>query len=263
MTIEEAKNTTVYFLEPVDYRHYTKKIGNKEFTDSKPTRFEIESCSYYDFVTEQAEETTSPRGVEGKLFVEEQSYQTTIEDPEADVLEFHRDIYFEDEGRRPTVDDCTDLGDGLYDLTCYILGHWGLDGKRLILADYKNPEAAHQEWFDRIEKYDVDELYYSSFKEAYENQIEVMGNIWGTDEHVTRHILEKEQLVEYERNERKIEAQEKERERVESLSEEYAKMIEPKKEKYKETCRRLSQAIGEKIEKKVFHAAVKKIRAKL
>jgi hypothetical protein len=58
-------------------------------------------------------------------------------------------------------------------------------------------------------------------------------------------------------------AKQKEAERCEKLTAIYAEMIDKiEGESYKETCTRLSVAIGSRIESKVFHASVKKIRTK-
>ncbi len=49
--------------------------------------------------------------------------------------------------------------------------------------------------------------------------------------------------------------------RFEIIAQEYAKLITKiEGESYKSTCQRLSNAIGDKIEKKVFHMAVKIVR---
>jgi len=74
-------------------------------------------------------------------------------------------------------------------------------------------------------------------------------------------VVRKQKIVDDARHKKKIEAAKKESDRVNSLAKIYSQMINKVElESYKDTAKRLSDAIGKKIESKVFHATIKMLR---
>lgn len=100
---------------------------------------------------------------------------------------------------------------------------------------------------------------YFSIEEA---QDQISENVGKPYEVIERYFRFKDFCEQKKLEQTKI-AKQKEAERCEKLTAIYAEMIDKiEGESYKETCTRLSVAIGSRIESKIFHAAVKKIRTK-
>lgn len=126
---QEARNTTIFFIQD----------GH------------VESDTLFNFVTESAEEVTSPRGIWTKLFVEEMLAMV-------DLPESHPD-YAEGENEQ---------GEAVK----YGLFEWTGGHKKTLIQTYDTKEAAEDEWYTRIYNYDFmsddqrDTMYYSSTEEA-------------------------------------------------------------------------------------------------
>ncbi len=242
MKIKEAQATEIFVLDcNVDGELKTFKIGNRSITkfeydyESLKTFIEVAKTNIYDFVMLSAEETTSPRGVEMKLHVRENEEEETWE-----------------------------------------VWSWGVGGNHpRFIASFESEEEAEDDIFTRTFNYDFEEddqrdtCYYSSEEDAIEAKLELLSEWWGVSEDTAKSIIHHQEVkddIEAQRESDRVEAQRLKREEEEARINEsalfYSEMINAKKESYKETCTRLSVAIGSKIEKKVFHAAVKIIRKK-
>lgn len=123
-TLQEAKDMIVYCLD---------------------AKGEIYPTSLFDHVMESADEVTSPRGIETKIFIEEFEEAT---------------------------------GDGEY-TTRYGLYNWLGGQKKTLIELFDTQEEADNEWFRRIMDYDFmrddqrDTRYYSSIEEATPDSLEM------------------------------------------------------------------------------------------
>lgn len=113
LSAQQARNTVIFI-----FNNYTNKI---------------EETTLYDHVIESAEETTSPRGVEHKMFIKE--------------VEGEENFYYE-------------------------LREWMPNGKSRLLGTYDTEEAANDEWYTRTYNYDFmpddqrDTMYWNTREEA-------------------------------------------------------------------------------------------------
>lgn len=210
---------------------------------------QIYSEPLYDFVMKSAEETTSPVGVMQKLHIRHEDYSCRY-------------------GKRNAVNN----SEGLYEVWI-----WGPRGNgQTFLDSFETEEEAEDYIFNRTYEYDFatndqrDTSYYFSEKEAKDELICTYAERHDIDIPVAESIFHKKELIEAVKLQRYKQAKEKakqsslvENERINVIAAEYAKMISAEAgESYKQTAARLSAAIGEKIEGRVFHAAVKMIRCK-
>jgi len=187
---------------------------------------EIVETNLFDFVMISAEMTTSPRGAENKLHVREVETEERTE---------------------------------------YQVWTWGFRGQYpKLIETFTSLEEAENDIFSRTMKYDFNSddqrltLYFYDFDEAFAYLAECLGY----SAEVYRSIKKHEVIVAEGRKNKVIEQRENEDKRVNSLALIYSNMIEKiEGESYKETCARLSSAIGEKIEGRVFHKAVKIVRS--
>lgn len=169
-----------------------------------------------------------------------------------------------------------------YLLELYIISTWGVNGNNYKNGkyDYTNvfltEEEAENECFRRTYEYDFSNdtsrniTYFFSEEEAYNEGVETLAENMGIDEDVLRSILRKQKIVDNLRTQQqlKIAAQQRKAAEIQEkkdleLLADYISLIEPiTGEKYKETCSRLSKALGSKISTKAFHQCVKAIRNK-
>lgn len=219
--------------------------------ETKRGELVVESTNLYDFVMISMEELTTRDGVQGKYFVNEKEQDCSCYDEEDECFD----------------SDCEKcLGHGfeiVYNAMSWNRGNRGAE----ILDTFDTEEEADDYIFDRVYKYDFSSddqrstTYYSTEEEAKEAIIKMLADDWGVDVDVVESILRKKEIVEQKRFEQRIERETKERERVEKLALIYSEMINKVEgESYKETCGRLSLAIGQRVESSVFHKAVKMIR---
>ena len=281
MNIQEAQKMTIYFIN---------------------SNNEVESSSYYDFVMESVDETTTPRGVGARVFVENvEHYESFYADEiiEDNLHELDREDYnsqeeFEQEilkkhvqGLRVSTGDdiitnitldhfCKD--GNFYYLDLFIISSWGVGGNNFKRGSHFSDmflyeDNAYNELFKRVEQYDFfndntrDTRFYYSEEEALEALSEQLAEEWGVSEETAKSILRRQKILDDIRDERtileKIENMRIKEERNKRISETaklYADLIQPADESFKDTAKRLSKAIGEKIEKDVFFEAVKIIR---
>lgn len=248
---QEARETKIYFLESYNEVYRQRFIGKdsegkstfltsdsdlSKYTRVKQLSSQFVSCDYriaetdlLSFVYDSAEETTSPRGVERKLYI------------------------LEVEGETENV---------------YELRLWGPNGHGTTLIDtFDTEEEAEDEAFNRTYTYDFltddqrDTWYSESREDAEQYLVERYADAWNVSEDVVESILSKRDRVEVSRAQ-KAEAAKlaSEKSIAEGLAK-YTSLIEKiEGEKYKDTAARLSLAIGQRIDSAVFHAAVKQIR---
>ena len=239
-SVKEAKETKIFTINYVS--------ENRKAVDAS-----IEESNLYDFVMKSAEETTSPRGIENKLHIKE--------------VEKECDCCQEDGDAKKDCEKCEGYGFiKSYDVYC-----WGFSGHgRDFVASFETEEEAEDEIFSRTYDYDFcsddsrSTWFSTTIEEAQVELIQALSEIWHVDIDVVSSILNHKEIANQLRikkeaisnEKRKIES-EKESERINSIASIYSKMIDKiEGETYKETCTRLSQTIGQKIEGKDFHKAV-------
>ena len=231
-TSKEAENTVVYVV--------VCERTNWVYDPNVELRVEdycIENTTLFKFVMQSAEETTSPRGVENKLHVRVN----------------------EEEGMFEVWD-------------------WGFRGQYpKLVVSCETAEEADDEIFNRTYDFDFtnddqrNTCFHYTLEDAVNELEEILAEKWGVDREVAKHLMRKSQLLRTLREEKmmKKQAENNERmkikraendERVTTLAAVYAGMIEPKCESFKDTAARLGEAIGDRIEGKVFYKAVKLVR---
>lgn len=225
MKANEAKQTKIWVIE-----------------NGLPTETNL-----YDFVMESAEETTSPRGVCNKLHIREIEQDCSCIDDEGCFCEGCEKCY---KGRE----------------LVYEVWDWGFRGQYPTQVDTFDTEEEAENFiyqrtydFDFSDEINRDTRYFYSAVELISDVHEISLH---TAESYYKHLLQAEAIkaereAQYRRN---IEA---ETARINELAKIYAAMIERiDGESQKETEQRLSRAIGERIEKKVFFKAVSILRSK-
>jgi hypothetical protein len=246
MTIKEAMNTTVFVIVPEAWVTTIRKVGNVTFESEEVKSFGIEETTLYDHIMESEDETTTPRGVAPREFVER--------------IEPEDEVFLWDIGRYEKVDQV------------WTISSWGVGGNHYSRGTeyFSTEEAAEQKLFERIFEYDFanddqrDTRYFESREEAEEELAQNHANLWLVSPEVAKTIYRQMKCVEKAREQREKAQRAKIAQEYDRLAEQYAKLIPPVPgETYKETCSRLSKAIGEHIPKRAFHQAVKIIRKKL
>ena len=201
----------------------------------------VEETNLYEFVMISAEETTSPRGVETKLHIRHSGYDAPR---------------FASYAAYPNEEDV------------YEVWNWGFRGQNPSIIDGFETEAEAEDFiFQRTYDYDFskddqrDTNYYYSYEEAYEDYLQRLSEVKSKDIEVIKRWLSFCEYCQQAQSERATKSKTEYNERIDKLSDIYAKMIEAMPESYKQTCGRLKVALnGERIETAVFHAAIKKIR---
>lgn len=188
----------------------------------------IEEDNLYDFVMESIDETTSPRGVEPRLHVRENEEEGTWE-----------------------------------------VWTWGVGGnnpRQFTNELFAAASAAEDYIFQLTYLYDFleDDQRLTWYTESNLEVVEFYAESHDIDVNVAESIIKHSECLNeivHIRKNKAIETARINKERIHNLAKEYAKMIaRVEGEKYKETCRRLSERIGSRIEKMVFHQAVKIVR---
>lgn len=225
MKANEAKQTKIWVIE-----------------NDSPTETNL-----YDFVMESAEETTSPRGVCNKLHIRE---------VEQDCSCIDEDGNFEE--------DCKKCYRGCE--LVYQVWDWGFRGQYPTQVEtFDTEEEAEDFIYNRTYDYDFSNDCNRNTR-YFDTPIELVADMFELSEETAQsyynHILKAEaikaeRLKEYKRG---IEANMK---RVAELANIYAAMVERIEGEGQKDCeQRLSRAIGEKIEGRVFYKAVSILRGK-
>lgn len=271
-TVKEAKETTIFYI-------------NRE-------ELKIENDSLYNFVIESEDETTTPRGIGPRYFIQEIEtgfdVDEAIEDTHLDVEdydtyeEFKQDVLFEKAreiqsdlllNRFLKIDDFSfDEKNNYYQLVYWTISTWGVAGNNYKRGNdfYATEEEAEDALFDKTYEFDFnnddqrDTSYFMSYEQAEKELLDSLANDWYVDFDVAKSIyskMEKLEGLKQDRLEREKQEIENRKERVKFIANQYA-IIEPRKETFKETATRLSEALKSKIEKDVFWEAVKIVRGK-
>jgi len=240
ITAKEARETKIYFIKK-EGKSIPRIIRGRQIGyEFNITKLSIEEDDLYSFVMESAEQGTNPDGAGNKLFIRE---------VEKDVSDNDDDFDFE---------------------TKFEVRRWNRSGSSLIFV-FDTEEEAEDCLFEIIYKYDFldddqrNTTFFYTIEEAEENLIRCYCDIFSIDKEVAISIIHHEgvinQLTEA-RRQKQIEISIANNKRIETLALEYAKIISKiEGETYKQTAKRLSDAIGDKIESKVFHKALSFIRS--
>jgi len=208
----------------------TTKITAKQAKETRIFVIEngaIEETNLYDFVNISIDETTSPNGVAPRIHVRENEEEGTFEIWTWGIL-----------GNNPKFITSLETEE-MADDWCF---------NDTYESDFMNDDQRNT-WFSCNYEEALQEL-----ADMLEISLETMKSI--------EHHRECAAKIKEIKKQKKLEAIEKNKIRVEKIALEYAKMIEKVEgESYKETGARLGKAIGEKIEGAVFHAAIRKIRS--
>ena len=211
LTVSEAKETIIYVIE-----------------NGKP-----EEITLYSHIMASVDETTTPRGVAPRCFVEE----------------------------------LTDDNDESY----WTISTWGIGGNnyRQGTEIFESEEDAEDELFNRVWQYDFyndcnrNTEYFDSYDKANERLAEMYAEAHGIDNEVAASILRKKDLVNETRKKIAEEFYNKERERINIEAMKYAELIPTiEGESHIQTRERMSNAIGHKIEGSIFFKAVSIVRHK-
>jgi hypothetical protein len=210
--------------------------------EDKPTKTNL-----YDFVMLSAEETTSPRGVENKLHIREIEQDCSCIDEDGQHSE-----------------DCNKCYRGCE--LVYSVYDWGWRGQNLKHVEtFETLEEAETFIFNQTLRYDFENecnrstFYADSAAEILADTYEISHE---TAESYYKHWLIAESIRE-QRKKASLRALEADIKRKQDLAAIYAKMIDKVEgESTDQTAKRLSSAIGEKIEKGVFWRAIAIIRSK-
>lgn len=263
---KKAKETRIFVLQQVNQVYkpnsHVRKDGKVIELSQKLVSYDlkIEETNLSDFVMESAEETTTPRGVGRKWHIREVEQQCSCWNEDEDTFD-------------PECKKCFHGTEVVYQVW-----DWGFRGqfpKMIESFDYE--DDANDFIYDRTYEFEFltddqrDTSYFETKDEAFALIVERMAEQWQVSEEVTRSILRKKEIVAAGREKQKLEWAKKaeeaskiNKERIGRIAAEYAALISREEnETYKETAARLSQAIGERIETAVFHAAVTLIRKKV
>jgi len=220
-----------------------------------------QSGTYKEFLSQFIEETTSPKGVLPKNFIEE------IEQEEFGKV-FDICIHNEEELEETTVflwDIATNmsLADVIKEYgSIFTISTWGYGGNNYKRGErfFATEEGAENEYYEYIEikwQENYCQTYFETEEEMIAEKERLEAEEMGVDIEVFRSIQSKQNKI----DEIKLRRYQLQRELIEKEAETYAQFINKiEGEKYKDTCKRLSKALNKRISGAVFHRAVKLIR---
>lgn len=233
-----------------DCKAAAKKMNISKIEAENTKTFVIEhqnviETNLYDFVMKSIDETTSPVGVMPRIHVRHESFSCSY-------------------GLRNRVNN----NEGKYEVWS-----WGVSGNNSsFIEEFETREEAENYIFQLVFKYDFisddqrDTSYYFSIQEAESEYIKTYAANRSIDIEVSKSIFRHQKLandiIEKRKEKRRAEAEQKKK-RIKETAYLYANLIQvAEKESYKETAKKLSHAIGTRIESAVFHEAVKIVRNK-
>lgn len=277
MTAKEAKEQKIFVL------NYDN--ANYKDADSLENRISVEETNYYDFVSISTDETTTPRGVAPRTFIEERDIVIKLSSENNKIKliegEFDKDNwrfesflnYLDVYAMQDLFDKYVEDGETYYSGTIYEIMNWGATGNKLRSDEqyFLTVEEAEDFLFQETEhRFHNDDqrstAYFSSREDAEDDIVKTLSEWWGVSEETTKSIIRRQELVQQIKDERSRVAflkQKEENARIESIAKIYANMIDKiDNELFEDTIKRLANAIGQRIEKKVFYKAVKLVRAK-
>jgi len=243
--IKEAKETKVFVIE------------NNEVVET----------TYYDHVMVSEDITTTPNGVGGRKFVEEVELSLDKDDFDEEQNYLGNEIvpsFFKQRFNGKLNLGHFDNNQFSYDAIYYCISTWGANGNRFKsgrngLDIFLKEEDAEDFLFEQVENYNFnkddqrDTRYFHSEEEAFSELHDI-------DLNVAKSILRKKHILVSKRKEKALKLKLEHEEWLLNQARQYVGLIEPKKETFKETAKRLSFAINNKIDKKVFYKAVSLIR---
>ena len=220
-----------------------------------------QSGTYKEFLSQFIEETTSPKGVAPRDFIEE------IEQEEFEDL---FDVFLDDDENlaETTVflwDVATNVS--VADIikeygSIYTISTWGYGGNNYKRGErfFATEEGAENEYYEYVEikwQENYCQTYFETEEEMIAEKERIDAEELGVDVEVLRSIQSKQKKIE----EIKLRRYQLQRELIEKEAETYAQFINKiEEETYKDTCKRLSKALDKRISGAVFHRAVKLIR---
>lgn len=214
--------------------------------------------------------------LEGRVGKNDWRFESFLKWLDVSLLDKHFDKYTEEESLNfgyEIVDEENETTFTYYSGTIYEIMNWGVRGNNLRSEEeyFISIEDAEDYLFKYTENrfYNDDQritAYFSSYDDAQDDVIETLSEWWGVSNDTAKSIIKRQKLVDKIKDERLQVAflkQKEENERVEAIAEIYANMIDKiDNELFEDTIKRLANAIGQRIEKKVFYKAVKLVRAK-
>ena len=235
----------MFTKEDLEQDVFYVNYDNENILNSK-----IEKTSFREFVMESVDETTTPKGVAPRFFVD----KLTAEENE--------EIWFED------LIGYFEIKEGEEYFT---ISSWGIGGNHYHKGEsfYSTHEAAELAFFQYVYDRDFlnddqrDTTYFEEEDEARIALFDRIVDILEVSTEVAEHLYRKQQCLENLRLEKALKTLQEEKRRVEILAEAFAKLIEPQEESYKQTCQRLAKALDFKANRKEFHLAVKLIRKRM
>ena len=231
ITAKEARETTVFVIED----------------QADP---QVVQTTLYDHIMASAEETTSPRGVERKLHFKEVEQQCSCWNDSEDTFSPECEKCYRGYELVYKVYEWVGQKAALHEVFDYVEQAEDFIFQRTYNFDFWKDDQRYTEWYD-------------TYEDAYNEVIRLFAEANYIDIPVAANIKRKQELLKQLRIQQDIERKQAEMERINNIAALYTKVIEPiEGESYKETAKRLSNAIGSRIEKKVFHIAVKLIRTR-
>jgi len=193
LTLNEAKEIEVFFIEDET----------------------IKTINLYEKMCESIDETTTPRGVAPRLFLETETIEIDPDDfDDDDDLE---SAFVVEIGLEKTSKEDFDLSPiGIYELEYHVISTWGFTGNRYQSGKddwthvFLREEDAQEKLFDYLKRdFDKDSDNSCNVYYTIEEAQESLANQMGIDVDVLTHILRKKEIVDSKRLQKKVEAQER------------------------------------------------------
>ena len=222
---------------------------------------EVEQMTYEEYLNEyHSDDTTSPHGVANRIHIREKrgDIYTNVDTAE-NINESDYDNLDEDE-----QDNYKWVGEATI---AWEVWTWGVLGNNPRYLDtYDTEEEAYLSILEGKEyqysngNYDYPP-HYESFEEAESQRLEYSAESMGVDIEVYKSIEHKQHIVDAARNQRELAAKAIAESNKRADYEQYKNIISRVDgESYRDTCNRLSAALGKKISGGAFHQIVKFVR---
>lgn len=214
--------------------------------------------------------------IEGGVGKNDWRFESFLKWLDVSLLDEHFERYTEEESLNfgyDIVDEENETTFTYYSGTIYEIMNWGVRGNNLRSEEeyFISIDDAEDYLFkDTENRFNNDDqrstVYFTSREDAEDYIVETLSEWWRVSEETTKSIIRRQELVQQIKDERLRVAflkQKEENARIESIAQIYANMIDKiDNELFDDTVKRLANAIGQRIEKKVFFKAIKLVRAK-
>lgn len=206
MTVQEAKETRIFVIHT-----------NHSYRDPDlDLKVDVNEENYYDWVMESVNETTTPRGVGPRVFVEKEEIELDADDFDEDgnyTGNEHIPACFEDGGIFNPKYLEKDHNGNLYG-EYWVISTWGTGGNNYGSGKHNwndvflTEEEADNELFSRVEKYDFGSddqrstRYWSDIEDAEEEALNTYCEWWGVSPQTARSILTKREKLDQSRTEK-------------------------------------------------------------